>query len=248
VVAVVVLFVLVIRHLRWLLTLTAIGLMAAVADYTVKHQSVFHFPPGGWPINFEPASELAWAAVVILAADAIVEVARGGSRRPAPVVVEPELVVVETDAVVVETDPVVVVETDPVVVAVVAPDDATPVSDAVVIVAPVAEDRDAEPDAPEADVSAPVTAVAETTEPFEPEDAAEGNVETESQTIAADDTPDTTDQSPSESPESPAPTVVGESAVATEQAEAAETVEPTEAAESMESAEPDEPPAPAEPG
>ena len=85
-----VLVVLIIRHLRGLLALTALGLTAATAVYTVKHQSIFHFPPGGWPINFEPASTLAWAAVVVLAADAIVEVARGGTRKPALAEPEPE--------------------------------------------------------------------------------------------------------------------------------------------------------------
>ncbi|HXQ75828.1 MAG TPA: alpha-(1-_3)-arabinofuranosyltransferase family protein [Acidimicrobiales bacterium] len=82
-VAAAVLVVLVVRHLRLLLTLTAIGLLASTAVYTVMHQSVFHFPPGGWPINFEPASNLAWTAVVLLAADAIVEIARGISARSA---------------------------------------------------------------------------------------------------------------------------------------------------------------------
>jgi hypothetical protein len=80
-----VLVILVVRHLRFLLTLTALGLVAATGVYTVTHQSVFHFPPGGWPINFEPASNLAWAAVVMLTADAIVEIARGVSvRRTVP--------------------------------------------------------------------------------------------------------------------------------------------------------------------
>jgi hypothetical protein len=83
VVAGVVLLILLVRHLRWLISLPAIGLVAAVADYTIKHQSLFHFPAGGWPINFEPASELAWGAVVLLAADAIIDIARGGSRIPA---------------------------------------------------------------------------------------------------------------------------------------------------------------------
>ncbi|HEY5250476.1 MAG TPA: alpha-(1-_3)-arabinofuranosyltransferase family protein [Acidimicrobiales bacterium] len=80
-----VLLILIVRELRGLLALTALGLTAATAVYTIVHQSVFHFPPGGWPINFEPASTLAWTAVVVLAADAIVEVARGGTRtRSAP--------------------------------------------------------------------------------------------------------------------------------------------------------------------
>jgi arabinofuranan 3-O-arabinosyltransferase len=82
VVAGAVLLILLVRHLRGLLTLTAISLMAATGVYTVMHQSVFKFPPGGWPINFEPASDLAWAAVVLLAADAIVDVARGGALAP----------------------------------------------------------------------------------------------------------------------------------------------------------------------
>lgn len=76
-----VLVILVVRHFRFLLTLTAVGLMVSVAVYTVVHQSTYHFPAGGWPINFEPASDLAWTAVVLLAADAIVEIARRGSRR-----------------------------------------------------------------------------------------------------------------------------------------------------------------------
>ena len=59
-------------------------MVAATGVYMVKHQSIFHFPPGGWPINFEPASLLAWTAVVLLAADAIVEVARRGSDHANP--------------------------------------------------------------------------------------------------------------------------------------------------------------------
>ncbi len=77
-----VLLILIVRQLRALLALTALGLTAATAVYTIQHQSIFHFPPGGWPINFEPASTLAWTAVVGLAADTIVEVARGGTRKP----------------------------------------------------------------------------------------------------------------------------------------------------------------------
>ncbi|HVC71348.1 MAG TPA: hypothetical protein VNC61_13920, partial [Acidimicrobiales bacterium] len=84
VVAGAVLLILLVRHLRWLVSLPAIGLVAATADYTVKHQSLFHFPAGGWPINFEPASELAWGAVVLLAVDAIIEMARGGTRVAPP--------------------------------------------------------------------------------------------------------------------------------------------------------------------
>ena len=79
-----VLVILIVRHLRALLSLTALGLIAATTVYTVNHQSAFHFPAGGWPINFEPASLLAWTAVVLLAADAIVEVARGASLTPTP--------------------------------------------------------------------------------------------------------------------------------------------------------------------
>jgi hypothetical protein len=88
-VAAAVLVILVVRHFRFLLTLTALGLMASTAVYTVVHQSAYHFPPGGWPINFEPASDLAWTAVVLLAADAIVEVARRGSRRNVSASAEP---------------------------------------------------------------------------------------------------------------------------------------------------------------
>jgi len=80
-----VLLILVVRHLRFVLTLTGLGLVVATAVYTLVHQSTFHFPPGGWPINFEPASNLAWTAVVLLAADAIVEIARGvAARRETP--------------------------------------------------------------------------------------------------------------------------------------------------------------------
>jgi hypothetical protein len=85
-VAAAVLVVLVVRHARALLTLTAVGLVCATAVYVIKHQMAFHFPAGGWPINFEPASVLTWAAVVVLAADAVVEVAR---RVHAPPVATP---------------------------------------------------------------------------------------------------------------------------------------------------------------
>ena len=103
VVAGVVLLILLVRHFRWLLSLAAIGLVAATADYTVRHQSLFHFPAGGWPINFEPASELAWGAVVLLAADAIVEIARGGTRV-ASVVVGPEDGVVDSEKTATDAD------------------------------------------------------------------------------------------------------------------------------------------------
>ncbi len=83
-VAVVVLATLLVRHLRFLLTLTAIGLVAATGVYSLEHQALYHFPAGGWPINFEPASELAWLAVVVLVADVFVDLARGGARSPGP--------------------------------------------------------------------------------------------------------------------------------------------------------------------
>lgn len=83
-IAAAVLLILIVRHLRWLLTLTALGVTASTAVWVIKHQEAFHFPAGGWPINFEPASLLAWTAVVLLAADAIIEVARRASATPAP--------------------------------------------------------------------------------------------------------------------------------------------------------------------
>ncbi|HWF23179.1 MAG TPA: alpha-(1-_3)-arabinofuranosyltransferase family protein [Acidimicrobiales bacterium] len=62
---------------RLLLGVAAVGLMIAAGTYTVVEQARFHIAVNGnWAMHFDLASDLAWAAVVFLAADATVEVIR----------------------------------------------------------------------------------------------------------------------------------------------------------------------------
>jgi hypothetical protein len=57
--------------------MAAVGLMIAAGTYTVVEQARFHIAVNGnWAMHFDLASNLAWAAVVFLAADATVEVIR----------------------------------------------------------------------------------------------------------------------------------------------------------------------------
>jgi hypothetical protein len=59
---------------RSLLSLTAVGCFAATGAVAVLDQVRYHYPPGSsWPANFESAGVLAFAGVVALSADAIVE-------------------------------------------------------------------------------------------------------------------------------------------------------------------------------
>ena len=78
--------VLLVPRLRILLGLVAVAGIAASGWYTAAHQAALHVPAdGSWPLSFQTASNLAWAGVVFLGADAVVEVVlrrrRRGSRR-----------------------------------------------------------------------------------------------------------------------------------------------------------------------
>jgi hypothetical protein len=65
--------------LRWLLSLGALGAASAAGVYTTAMQYIHHYPPGAfWPGHFETASQLAWVGIALLAADALVEMARWG--------------------------------------------------------------------------------------------------------------------------------------------------------------------------
>jgi hypothetical protein len=85
--------VLLVPRLRAGLGLLAIAGVAAAGIYTVVVQAVRHVPSGGtWTLSFDVASKLAWAGVVFLVADAVVEVvlqrqatrAPSGPEDPAP--------------------------------------------------------------------------------------------------------------------------------------------------------------------
>jgi hypothetical protein len=78
---------LLVPRVRVLLGLAAVGLLIAAGAYTVVEQSHLGDAPmgGGWAAYFGTASTLAWAAVVFLGADAVVElVSRLASTRSSP--------------------------------------------------------------------------------------------------------------------------------------------------------------------
>ena len=68
------------------LGLAAIAGIVAAGWYTAAHQAATHTPANGsWPLSFGTASQLAWAGVVFLGADGVVEVVltRRARRRQA---------------------------------------------------------------------------------------------------------------------------------------------------------------------
>jgi hypothetical protein len=76
--------VLLVPRLRAVLGVAAVAAIAAAGVYTAVHQAQAHVPAdGAWPLSFATAADLAWAGVVFLGADAVVEVVRrrgeGGS-------------------------------------------------------------------------------------------------------------------------------------------------------------------------
>ncbi|MGA3147972.1 MAG: alpha-(1-_3)-arabinofuranosyltransferase family protein [Acidimicrobiales bacterium] len=74
--------VLLVPRLRILLGLAAVAGIAAAGWYTAAHQAALHVPAdGSWPLSFQTASNLAWAGVVFLGADAVVEVVLRRRRR-----------------------------------------------------------------------------------------------------------------------------------------------------------------------
>ena len=78
----------VLRHGRVLLAAGCVALVVGVDWMVTASQALHHFAAEfGWPQHFETAGRVAWLAVVVLSADAIVEIARnrqlGLRRRPA---------------------------------------------------------------------------------------------------------------------------------------------------------------------
>ncbi len=61
---------------RIVLRVAAIALMVGGAADIVAHQARYHYPPGGWPTQFNRASALIWGAVMLLAADAALSAVR----------------------------------------------------------------------------------------------------------------------------------------------------------------------------
>ncbi len=84
--------VLLVPRLRIVLGLAAMAGIVAAGGYTAVHQAATHIPVtanGSWPVYFQTASNLAWAGIVFLGADGVVEVvlrrrsaARTGPRAP----------------------------------------------------------------------------------------------------------------------------------------------------------------------
>jgi len=75
--------VLLVPRLRMVLGLAAIAAIVAAGAYVTLHQHADHVPAGGdWTLSFGTASTLAWAGVVFLGADAVVELVLG-RRAPA---------------------------------------------------------------------------------------------------------------------------------------------------------------------
>jgi hypothetical protein len=67
--------VLLVPRLRIVLGLVAIAAVVAAGAFVALHQARYHVPAdGSWPLSFNAASQLAWAGVVFLGADAAVEV------------------------------------------------------------------------------------------------------------------------------------------------------------------------------
>ncbi|MGA8723401.1 MAG: alpha-(1-_3)-arabinofuranosyltransferase family protein [Acidimicrobiales bacterium] len=69
------LLVLLVPRLRVILALAAIAAIVAAGIYTAVHQAQTHIPPdGNWPTNFETASRWAWAGVVFLGVEGVVDI------------------------------------------------------------------------------------------------------------------------------------------------------------------------------
>jgi hypothetical protein len=68
---------------RWrtILGLLAVALIVGAGVYTIVHQATSDVLPGGaWALSFDAASRLAWAGIVFLGADAVVEAVLGRRR------------------------------------------------------------------------------------------------------------------------------------------------------------------------
>ena len=84
---------------RTALRVAAVALMAGGALDVVFHQDRYRYPAGGWPTQFDRAATLMWGAVMLLAADAALEMVRAwragrslpGGRHRSPAAPGPEL-------------------------------------------------------------------------------------------------------------------------------------------------------------
>ncbi len=61
---------------RWALRVAAVVFIGAGAADVVLHQARYRYPASGWPTQFNRASTLVWAAVMLLAAEAALEAVR----------------------------------------------------------------------------------------------------------------------------------------------------------------------------
>jgi arabinofuranan 3-O-arabinosyltransferase len=85
------LLVLLVPRLRVLLAICAIAGIVAAGVYTAVHQAQFHIPPdGAWTTNFETASRWAWAGVVFLGADGVVDIVLRRRRAKADASPDPD--------------------------------------------------------------------------------------------------------------------------------------------------------------
>ena len=80
------LVVLLVPRLRFLLAMAAVGCVAVAGIYVAVHQHQITMPDNGaWPQSFGAASNWAWAGIVFLGADGIVDaVLRARRRRVEP--------------------------------------------------------------------------------------------------------------------------------------------------------------------
>ena len=72
--------VLIVPRTRGLLGIAVIGFALGAVVYIIVLQATQRFASGAWPIHFELADELVWIAIVLLGADAVVELVRRRQR------------------------------------------------------------------------------------------------------------------------------------------------------------------------
>ena len=81
---------LLVRRSRLLFVLAPVFGLLAAGDYVTVEQNQFHYKPDiGWPSRFGVANTLAWMALSLLLAGAVVEVARSRPWRRAALTEEP---------------------------------------------------------------------------------------------------------------------------------------------------------------
>ena len=76
---------------RAVLTVGSVGALAVSALYVVVQQGRYRYPTiFNWPSNFGGVADVAWLAVMLLGADAFVQILRWRARRRAPGIVPPD--------------------------------------------------------------------------------------------------------------------------------------------------------------